>query len=66
MRKNEKYIEINHIQIKELATKEKVSVQTVCAALRFATNSSLAVKLRAMALQPERGGMLHVKENGQM
>lgn len=61
MRKKEKYIELSREKIKELAEKEDVSVQTIYAALRYETNSSLAVKLRAMALQPERGGIVYIQ-----
>lgn len=58
MAKKSKHIELDRKFINELAKNEKVSVQTVYAALRYETNSARAVKLRAMALQPERGGIL--------
>lgn len=58
MAKKGKRIELDTKFINELAEKEKVSVQTVYAALRYETKSATAVKLQAMALQPERGGVL--------
>lgn len=59
MAKKGKHIELDRKWVLELAELEKVSEQTVYAALRFETMSARAVKLRAMAQQPERGGILY-------
>lgn len=59
MAKKGKYIALDRKVVLELAEQERVSEQTVYAALRFETNSARAVKLRAMALQPGRGGVLY-------
>lgn len=64
MNKKERHIKLSPDKIRELAEKEKVSIQTVYAALRYETNSATAVKIRALALQPERGGVEYApKEN---
>lgn len=56
MAKKEKYIKLGKEKVKKIAGIKGVSVVTVYAALKFETNSSLAMLIRAWALN--HGGKL--------
>lgn len=60
-KKTNTYIELDSAKIKQIASIKNVSVRSVYSALRFQTNSSLAILIRAWALN--NGGRLYkVKE----
>lgn len=56
MAKKEKYIKLEKEKVKEIADIKRVSTVTVYAALKFETNSTLAMLIRAWALN--HGGKL--------
>lgn len=56
MAKKEKYIKLDKEKVKEIAAIKKVSTVTVYAALKFETDSPLAMLIRAWALN--HGGKL--------
>ncbi|MCE5224500.1 MAG: hypothetical protein LLG05_01415 [Porphyromonadaceae bacterium] len=59
MAKKQRFIELSTEKAKEIASIKGVSVQTVHAALRYETSSTLSMLIRAWALQPENGGVLY-------
>lgn len=60
-KKTNRYIELESAKIKQIASIKQVSVRSVYSALRFQTNSSLAILIRTWALN--NGGRLYeVKE----
>lgn len=56
MAKKEKYIKLDKEKVKEIADIKGVSTVTVYAALKFETNSALAMLIRAWAMN--HGGKL--------
>lgn len=62
MAKKEKYIKLDKEKVKEIADIKGVSTVTVYAALKFETNSALAMLIRAWALN-HGGKLFEEKEN---
>lgn len=62
MAKKEKYIKLDKARVKEIAEIKEVSTVTVYAALKFETNSALAMLIRAWALN-NGGKLFEEKEN---
>lgn len=62
MEKKEKYIKLDKEKIKEIAAIKKVSAVTVYAALKFQTQTPLAMLIRAWALN-HGGKLFEEKEN---
>lgn len=56
-KKTKKYIDLDSAKIKEIANIKNVSVRSVYSALRFQTNSPLAILIRIWALN--NGGQLY-------
>ncbi len=61
MVKKEKYIKLHKDKVKEIASIKSVSVVTVYAALKFQTQTPLAMLIRAWALN--NGGKLFEETN---
>ena len=62
MAKKEKYIKLDKEKVKEIAEIKGVSVVTVYSALKFATDTALAMLIRAWALN-HGGKLFEEKEN---
>ena len=62
MVKKEKYIKLEKDKVKEIAEIKGVSTVTVYAALKFETNSALAMLIRSWALN-HGGKLFEEKEN---
>lgn len=62
MAKKEKYIKLDKEKVKEIAEIKGVSTVTVYAALKFETNSALAMLIRSWALN-HGGKLFEEKEN---
>lgn len=62
MAKKEKYIKLDKEKVKEIAEIKRVSTVTVYAALKFETNSVLAMLIRAWALN-HGGKLFEEKDN---
>lgn len=62
MAKKERYIKLDKEKVKEIAEIKGVSVVTVYSALKFGTDSALAMLIRAWALN-NGGKLFEEKEN---
>lgn len=62
-KKPKKYIDLDSAKIKQIASIKNVSERSVYSALRFQTNSPLAMLIRTWALN--NGGQLYEAKEGQ-
>ena len=63
MAKKERYIKLDKDKVKEIADIKGVSTVTVYAALKFQTDSALAMLIRAWCLKKQRILIVKLKSN---